>query len=222
MKTKHWTAPVVKAVTMEDEPGTFEALVSVFENVDHDGEVVARGAFTESLAKGLPAICWSHDWAQPPVGVALDAAETDEGLVIKGRLFVGEDEYSPLARQVYTAMKAIGGDGRPALRAWSFGANVKSERYEERDGRKVVVLEALDLIEASPCIRGVNERTGTLAVKAEQIRRAIDTGRLSEDELRKALADTKTVADPGDTQDSSPRGGYTPEQRRQIAALLFT
>jgi len=166
--TKTYPAARVKALSgADDEPGTFEAVVAVFGNVDRSEEVIAPGAFTDSLAAGLPPIVWSHDWRTPPIGVALDAAETDEGLVVKGRLFIGEDDDSPLARQVYTAMRNTDGRGRPALREWSVGLEVKSERYEDRDGRKVVVLEALDLIECGPCLKGVNPETRTVAVKTD-------------------------------------------------------
>jgi HK97 family phage prohead protease len=165
--TKTYPATSLKAITGGDEPGTFEAVVAVFGNIDRAEEVIEPGAFTDSLAERLPPIVWSHDWLTPPIGVALDAEETDEGLLVKGRLFIGDDDYAPRAREVYTAMRATDGRGVPALREWSVGLEVKSERFEERDGRKVAVLERLGLIECGPCLKGVNTETRTVAVKTD-------------------------------------------------------
>ena len=67
----------------------------------------------------------------PPIGVSMEAVETEEGLKTKGRFFVKDEEQCPLAKHVYTAMSVKGGDGQPALREWSVGLNVAKESYEE-------------------------------------------------------------------------------------------
>ena len=33
----------------DDDSGTFTGLASVFDNLDHDGDIVRRGAFSKSL-----------------------------------------------------------------------------------------------------------------------------------------------------------------------------
>ena len=39
--------PLIKAA--DDDSGTFTGLASVFDNLDHDGDIVRRGAFSKSL-----------------------------------------------------------------------------------------------------------------------------------------------------------------------------
>lgn len=210
---KTFTVDHFKALTNGDAPGTFEAVVAVFGNVDRAGELIPKGAFADSLAAGLPPVVWSHDWATPPIGVCDEAAETDGGLRVKGRLFVADGEDSPLARQVWTAMKAVGGDGRPALREWSVGLHVKKESYEEIDGVRVTVLEALDLIEFGPCLKGVNPATFTVGVKA-----------LVDEVASRVAADRSAEEAEQESVDEQPPGGGedNPEQRRQIADLLLS
>ena len=38
----------------DDQTGTFTGLASVFDNVDYDGDIVRRGAFSKSLGSGTP------------------------------------------------------------------------------------------------------------------------------------------------------------------------
>lgn len=159
---------ITKSVTLtdmkllQDDPhGTFEAVVSVFGNVDLVGDVVIPGAFKRTLTEnGLPPIGWMHNSDVPPIGVAVDAKETSEGLWVKGRLFVDEDAGHDLARQVYAGMKA------GAIRQFSFGYEIKDAAWETVDGTEVRLLKDLDLIEVSPVWIGANPRTRLAAVKA--------------------------------------------------------
>lgn len=164
MREIHKTSPVLhaKAITGGDEPGMFEAVVSVFGNVDSDGDIVAQGAFAKTLADGPKPIVWSHDWLLPPIGQTLDAAETDEGLRVKGRLFVADDEDHSVARQVYAAMRA------GALKEFSWGGCVVEEtRRENDDGTVTYTLEEIDLVEYGPCLKGANPATRLVGVKAD-------------------------------------------------------
>ena len=67
---------------------TFTGLASVFDNLDHDGDIVRRGAFSKSLSSGtsIPLV-WMHKADDPRcyVGDVVEATETDDGLAIKGR-----------------------------------------------------------------------------------------------------------------------------------------
>lgn len=185
-----------KALTDADQPGTFEALISVFDVVDSDGDLVPKGAFADSLAEGFAPVVWSHDWLTPPIGATLDMAETDEGLWAKARFLVADDEDVPLARHCWAAMKAAGGDGQAALREFSWGGRVTDEHAETRDGETIYVLDRIELAEYGPCLRGANPETRLIAVKA--------------DVVRESAPNT-----------SPPRGGATPEQRLGIAELLL-
>jgi HK97 family phage prohead protease len=201
MRHVHKTFPAahVKALAADAAPGTFEAVVACFGNVDLADEVIERGAFEASLAEGLPPIVWSHDWLTPPIGVCLGASETDEGLLVRGQLFVGDGDDHPRAREVYTAMRAADGNGVAPLREWSVGLTVKRERFEDRDGRKVVVLEELGLLECGPCLRGVNPATRTVGVKGA------DCPGCVERRLRSLYA-TATPTPPTGADDADARG----------------
>lgn len=151
-----------KALSGKDEEGTFEALVSVFGNVDYGGDRVQRGAFKRTLsewgAKGrsIPVL-WSHDADSVPIGVVSKATEAADGLRVKARLFIqGHDR----AREVYEAMK--GG----ALHEFSFGYAVKSFKDGVENGQAVRVLKDVDLLEVSPVFRGMNPATHLMGVKS--------------------------------------------------------
>lgn len=167
MEHKSFPVTDLKAIGGSDEPGTFEAIVAVFGNVDTGGDRLERGAFKRTLKeRGLPPIVWSHNWDVPPIGVVSEAVENNEGLRIKGRLFVGEDEDSPLARQVYTAMKATDGNGKAPLREFSFGYAAKEYAMEGEDEQKIRVLKDVELFEVGPTLIGMNPATRLMAVKA--------------------------------------------------------
>lgn len=165
-KTKDFDVVSLKTIEDSDTPGMFEAVVAVFNNVDLVGDRIEKGAFARTLKEnGLPAIVWSHNWQTPPIGAIQEAKETDEGLLIKGRLFVGEGEDHQIARQVYAAMKAKDGNGDAPLRQFSFAYNVVEASMETEDGDDVYVLKDLDVFEVGPCLRGANPATRLVDVK---------------------------------------------------------
>jgi len=147
---------------LDEKAGTFEALVSVFGNVDHIGDRVMPGAFTKSIedwrAKGDPIpIIWSHQWNDPNAHIGsadpADVEQTAKGLLIKGQL----DLDNPFAAQVYRLIK----DRR--VKEWSFAYDTIDEK-RAKDGANN--LNVLDIIEAGPTLKGMNAETETITVKA--------------------------------------------------------
>ena len=146
--------------------GKFEALVSVFGNIDHVKDVVMPGAFSKAVKESdPPPVVWSHYWNIPPIGETIDWGETDKGLRVKGELFVGADDKHQYADMVYAAMKSREGR-KPALREFSFSydipddGEVKSTR--EVDGKEIAVQELHSLYpihEVGPCLKGCNPAT---------------------------------------------------------------
>ncbi len=160
METKSFALCKVK-MAAGDTDGTFEAVVSVFGNVDQGGDRMIKGAFKRTLEeKGMPPVVWSHEWQVPPIGTIESASETDEGLLVKGRLFVGSSEDHAVARQVYTAMKA------GALKEFSFGYQTKESRSVEEDGEEIREITDVDLFEVGPTLVGMNPETRLVGVKA--------------------------------------------------------
>ena len=75
----------VKALT---EEGEFEGYAAVFNNTDDGKDVIAPGAFRESLATrpvNKVKMLWQHDPARP-IGTWLEIKEDDVGLRVRGRL----------------------------------------------------------------------------------------------------------------------------------------
>jgi HK97 family phage prohead protease len=136
------------------------AIVSVFGNVDYQGDRTMPGAFTASLkwwaasGKGIPVI-FSHDWGNPfsHIGVVTSAKETDVGLEIEAELDVDDND---VARQVYKLMK------RGTLNEWSFAYDVVVEK-QASDGANELI--ELNLWEVGPTLKGANPATATLDVK---------------------------------------------------------
>ena len=77
-----------KAVALEikaDSEGRIEGYASRFGEVDQGGDIVAKGAFAESIAKRTPKMLWQHDsWC--PIGMWEQASEDDTGLYVQGRI----------------------------------------------------------------------------------------------------------------------------------------
>ena len=157
-KTKAYPA---KFQTLDEKTGRVEALVSIFGNVDLVGDRVVQGAFSKSIQKWkssndpVPAIL-SHDWGDPwkHIGVVDELQETPEGL---RAVYTLDIEDNPLAKQVYKLMK------RRSLKEHSFAYDVKRER-SAKDGANELL--ELDIIEIGPTLKGVNQGTELLAVKA--------------------------------------------------------
>src|SRR5690606_6798480 len=74
----------IKAAVSIDDAGTVTGIAWPFGSPDSVGDVIEPGAF--SFAKSLPMVM-EHDQKQV-VGVWETFAETDNGLEVKGRLFV--------------------------------------------------------------------------------------------------------------------------------------
>lgn len=164
MPTKHSVFDVeFKALDTDEPTGEFEAIVSVFGNVDAQGDRVLPGAFETSLAawraKGSPIpVIWSHDWGNPNAHIGgADAnlvEEVDRGLKVKGQI----DLDNPFASQVHKLMK-----GRRVTQ-FSFAYDIVKEK-RAKDGANELV--ELDIIEVGPTLRGANPDTELLAVKSD-------------------------------------------------------
>lgn len=72
----------IKAVS---EDGLFSGYGSVFGVIDSYKEVVAPGAFSESLSQRTPALLWQHRSGEP-IGVYSALREDQTGLYVEGKL----------------------------------------------------------------------------------------------------------------------------------------
>lgn len=140
MELKYIDRPFeVKAI---DDEGVFTGYGSVFGNVDSYKEIVAPGAFADSLAEWkasgrLPPVLWQHR-AGEPVGPYLEMFEDTHGLFTKGQLLVKDVVRAKEARALMQA-KAVNG--------LSIGFVVREDSYDKLTG--IRTLKRVDLWEVS-------------------------------------------------------------------------
>lgn len=137
-------------------PGMFRAVVSTFDTLV-DGwsgpRLLKPGCFARSLREhGLPSLIWSHEWGTPPIGLTDTARETEEGLEVEARLNLDHE----LGRLVHWAMTTPQGDGKPPIKEFSIGFDIRDAAWETRDGIDVLVVSDVDLWEYGPCLVGAN------------------------------------------------------------------
>ena len=143
-----------------DEAGNVEAVFSVFDMIDSDGDVVVKGAVKSGFPKSdLVPMVWSHDWKQP-VGKGYIIDDGTKA-VFKGNFFMDTEA----GQEAYKLVKNMG-----ELQQWSFGYEVNDSEqgeFKDKDGneKNVRYLKSLSVFEVSPVLVGANRETYTLAVK---------------------------------------------------------
>lgn len=141
------------------DAGQFSGYGSVFGVVDSYGEIVAPGAFKQSLSdlqksgRALP-ILWQHD-SYTPIGSWSGLTEDDKGLFGDGDLWLDD---APNAKIAYRGMKA------KAITGLSIGYYVLSSDYNEKTGLRT--LNELDLVEISIVTNPANGDARVEAVKS--------------------------------------------------------
>lgn len=148
----------VKAVNSD---GLFSGYGSVFGNVDSYNEVVAPGAFAESLqatrAKGRTfPVLWQHRSGEPIGNWDINSLKEDShGLFGEGQLWLNE---APYAKVAYRGMQA------KAITGLSIGYCVREDSFDEKT--RIRTLKRLDLVEISVVTAPANDDARIDAVKA--------------------------------------------------------
>lgn len=144
----------VKAI---NDDGTFEGYGSVFGNVDSYKEVVAPGAFSESLKSlkaqnKMPSLLWQHRSGEP-IGVYTEMFEDSIGLYVKGKLALKTMRGS----EAHELMKM------KALSGLSIGFMTREDSYDKLTG--IRTLNKLDLWEVSLVTFPANDSARISSVK---------------------------------------------------------
>lgn len=147
--------------TIDDEKGEVEAVFSVFNNVDTDGDVVLPGSIKSGFKDNQVPMVFAHKWDQP-IGKGIIESD-DEKATFRGSFFMGTEA----GREAYALAKEMGD-----LQEWSFGFRIND--YEsgkfKKDGEEtefdVRFLKDLEVYEVSPVLVGANRETYTLAIKS--------------------------------------------------------
>ncbi|UIJ43717.1 HK97 family phage prohead protease [Sphingomonas cannabina] len=186
LKVRDFTLSIKAADIAED--GTFTGYGSVFGgDPDSYGEVVAKGAFTESLqellAKGrIVPVLWQHRAAEP-IGVYTSIEEDEHGLKVTGRLLI--DDVAQ-AREAYALLKA------GAVTGLSIGYWVRQASYDEKTGIRTLI--KLDLVEVSLVTFPAKDDARVEAVKFKLERGQLPTKPEFEKALREAFPFSKSQA----------------------------
>lgn len=141
------------------EEGEFNGYASVYDVIDSYREVVAPGAFANTLRKWnskgrLPPALWQHRSGEP-VGPFTRMYEDSKGLYVEGKLLVNDVQRAREARALMQA-KAIGG--------MSIGFSTVVEEWNSES--KLLTLKEIDLWEVSIVTFPANEAAQIEAVKS--------------------------------------------------------
>ena len=142
------------------EDGVFEGYASLFGVADLGKDVVAPGAFGESLARrgaGGVRMLWQHDPAEP-IGRWLRIVEDGRGLRVRGRLNLAVER----AKEIHALMREGAVDGL------SIGFKVERARKDPSGLRR---LEKLDLWEISLVTFPMHPGARVSGVKRELVSR---------------------------------------------------
>jgi HK97 family phage prohead protease len=72
-----------------DPLAIIEGYLSVFGNIDREGDIVDQGAYTKWLSENptaSPSVFWMHDWRKIPVGSTIRLWEDSYGLKMQARI----------------------------------------------------------------------------------------------------------------------------------------
>ena len=156
MKTKHFDVGFeIKAVNAD---GTVEGYGSVFGVRDNYDDVIAAGAFLNTLkehkaAGTMPAMLWQHD-ADKPIGIWTEMVEDEKGLRIKGQLAMETVK----GKEAHALLKM------GAINGLSIGFMSKQWAYDRET--EVRTLTEIDLWEVSLVTFPANEKARVTNVKS--------------------------------------------------------
>lgn len=139
-----------------------EGYASVFGNIDHDADVIQRGAFSKTLQERGHTIkvLSQHDRTRP-LGPLVEAAEDDYGLRVK--FIISETSYGNDILALLRDYQATGREGD--LFPMSIMLEVINARTEKREGRNVRVITEAKLYEVSLVTFPANEQARAMHLK---------------------------------------------------------
>lgn len=169
------------------DDGHFSGYGSVFNVVDKGGDIVAPGAFAESLGtwkkngRSVPVL-WQHQTDQP-IGVWDDLKEDEHGLLGDASLWLAEAPYARLAHK---------GMQTKSITGLSIGYRVKDYSVNQDTG--VYTLQKLDLVEISVVTNPMNDDARVADVKSLMEAGRMPTLKEFEEFLREAGGFSKSQA----------------------------
>ena len=180
----------IKAVS---DDGLFSGYGSVFGVIDSYKEVVAPGAFSESLSQRTPAMLWQHRSSEP-IGVYSAIREDQTGLYVEGRLALKTTR----GAEAYELLKM------GAISGMSIGFKTREDSYDRVTD--VRTLKKVDLWEVSLVTFPANESARISGVKSIETIESLadaeaflrDAGGLSRREATALVSRIKSLRGRGD------------------------
>src|ERR1700735_3241440 len=130
---------------------TVEGWASTFGNTDLDNDIIARGAFADSIKAKMPKLLWQHQSDQV-IGIWNEAKETDQGLYVKGTILD-----TTLGNDAYKLAKA------GAIDSMSIGFSIKAYSVDRENDTRTI--EKVDLWEVSLVTFPANHMARIMGVK---------------------------------------------------------
>ena len=149
MLTKHFDEFELK---VEGDGRTVTGYGSIYGNADLGGDIVQKGAFTQSIAKKMPKMLFQHK-RDEVIGVWESVQDDERGLLLTGKL-----ADTPRGNEVKELIR-IG-----AISGLSIGYKTIDSEFRGKN----LVLKTLDLAEVSVVTFPMNERANIISLKAAQ------------------------------------------------------
>lgn len=149
-------------LTFNEEEGTVEAVFSVFNEIDSDGDVVLPKSIRSGYGDKGVVMCWAHDWKEI-IGKG-QITQDDDKAVFKGTFNMNTTK----GKEAYETVKAMND-----LQQWSFGFEVHDSEMgmftkDSGEQQEVRFLKDVKVWEVSPVMVGANQNTHTLMVKEDK------------------------------------------------------
>lgn len=158
MDRNNFESKTIDLQTTNEVEGKVEAVFSVFNEIDSDGDVVLPNSIKSGYGDAGVAMVWAHDWKKP-IGRG-EIVQDGSKAVFKGQFIMDTQE----GRDAYATVKAMGD-----LQQWSFGYEVMDSENGtfQKDGYSTEAryLKELKVWEVSPVLVGANQNTYTVGVK---------------------------------------------------------
>ncbi len=190
----------IKAVS---EDGLFSGYGSVFGVIDSYKEVVAPGAFAESLSQRTPALLWQHRSGEP-IGVYSALREDQTGLYVEGKLALK----TARGAEAYELLKM------GAISGLSIGFVTRDDSYDRVTG--IRTLKKVDLWEVSLVTFPANDAARVSGVKSID---TIESLADAEAFLREAGGLSRREATALVSRIKSLRGRGDPDELGELLAL---
>lgn len=173
-------APAIGAqlISADEKTGEVVAIVGVTGIIDHVGDLIEPGAYSDTLTKRRPKVCWAHDWEQP-IGKVPAIEEWAPGdprfQQVKATLdgkpwpssagaLVARMQFNMKSTRGSEAFAAVDFYSETGECEWSIGwQTVPGQTVKRKDG--VRVCKKVELYEVSPVLFGAAPFTRTLQLK---------------------------------------------------------